>query len=150
MSYFEIGIYNPKTAQNVGTLWRTAYQLGAVGVFTIGKRYKKQSSDPFQIPRHIPLRNFTDFDEFLKNRPDGSILVGVEQNGTLLSAFDHPAQAVYLLGAEDDGLPDFVIEKCNAIVSLEAMTRSSYNVAVAGSIVMYNRVFGNRANFTDR
>ena len=39
MSYFEIGIFHTKTEQNVGTLWRSAFQLGAAGVFTIGKRY---------------------------------------------------------------------------------------------------------------
>jgi tRNA(Leu) C34 or U34 (ribose-2'-O)-methylase TrmL len=45
MSYFEIGIYHPKTRNNVGTLWRSAYQLGASGLFTIGRRYERQSSD---------------------------------------------------------------------------------------------------------
>jgi tRNA G18 (ribose-2'-O)-methylase SpoU len=148
MSYFEIGVYHPKTVENIGTLWRTAYQLGAAGVFTIGKRYKKQASDPFNAPRHIPLRNYADFPAFLENRPSGSLLVGIEQAGTLLSDFDHPPQAVYLLGAEDYGLPDFVLQKCQAIVSLEAMIRSSYNMAVAGSIVMYDRVFGNRVKYT--
>lgn len=29
--YFEIGVYHPKTPMNVGTLWRSAYQLGAAG-----------------------------------------------------------------------------------------------------------------------
>jgi len=144
MSYFEIGIYHPKSAANVGTLWRTAYQLGAAGVFTIGQRYKTQPSDPFKVPRHIPLRNYTDFDAFLTSKPIGALLVGVEQEGTLLSDFDHPPQAIYLLGAEDKGLPPDVLEKCNAIVSLEAMLRPSFNVTVAGSIVMYDRVFGKR------
>ena len=142
MSYFEIGIYKPKTIGNVGTLWRTAYQLGAAGVFTIGKRYKNQASDPFKVPRHIPLRNYADFDAFLENRPSDSLLIAIEQNGTLLSEFDHPPQAVYLLGAEDYGLPKLVLEKCQAVVSLEAMIRPSFNVAITGSIVMYDRVFG--------
>ncbi len=38
MAYFEIGIFHPKTKENIGTLWRSAYQLGAAGIFTIGKR----------------------------------------------------------------------------------------------------------------
>jgi len=29
VSYFGIGIYQGKTESNVGTLWRSAYQLGA-------------------------------------------------------------------------------------------------------------------------
>lgn len=147
MPYFEIGIYQSKTVDNLGTLWRTAYQLGAAGVFTIGRRYKNQPSDPFKVPRHLPLRNFENFDQFLGARPSGALLVGVEQGGTPLSQFDHPPQAVYLLGAEDFGLPASVLDKCNTVVSLEAMIKSSYNVAVAGSIVMYDRVFGNRLRY---
>lgn len=144
MSYFEIGIFNPKSAQNTGTLWRTAYQLGAAGIFTIGKRYQNQPSDPFKVPRHIPLRNYSDFDAFYENRPAGSLLIAIEQGGTLLSDFDHPPQAIYLLGAEDRGLPQHILEKCNAIVTLEAMQRPSFNVTVAGSIVMYDRIFGQK------
>lgn len=46
--YFEIGIFHSKTEQNIGTLWRSAYQLGASGIFTIGKRYKEMSSDTYK------------------------------------------------------------------------------------------------------
>lgn len=144
MPFFEIGIYQSKRVYNLGTLWRTAYQLGAAGVFTIGRRYERQPSDPFVVERQIPLRNFLTFDHFLAQRPVNTILIGIEQGGTMLSEFDHPPQAIYLLGAEDFGLPNAVLEKCNSVVSLEAMVRSSYNVAVAGSIVMYDRVFGRR------
>lgn len=31
-NYFEIGIFHPKHGENIGTLWRTAYQLGAAGI----------------------------------------------------------------------------------------------------------------------
>ena len=148
MPFFEIGIYQSKSVDNLGTLWRSAYQLGAAGVFTIGRRYKHHPSDPFKVPKHIPLRNFKDFEQFLTQRPSGAVLVGVEQGGTPLSEFEHPPQAIYLLGAEDYGLPGYVLEKCNMLVSLEAMIKSSYNVAVAGSIVMYDRVFGKHKIFT--
>lgn len=43
--YFGIGIYNPKTETNMGTLWRSAYNFGADFIFTIGMRYKKMGSD---------------------------------------------------------------------------------------------------------
>lgn len=141
MSYFEIGIFHTKTYQNVGTLWRSAYQLGAAGVFTIGRRYKKQCSDTYKTTRHIPLRHFETFEDFLAQRPVTALLVGIEIGGVLLSEFKHPKQVVYLLGAEDHGLPSSVVEQCDNIVSLEAIGMASYNVAVAGSIVMYNRLF---------
>lgn len=142
MPFFEVGIYHTKSVENVGTLWRTAYQLGAAGLFTIGARYKHHPSDPFKTMRHIPLRNYLTFEQYLEHRPVNSILVAIEEGGTPLSEFDHPQQAIYILGAEDYGLPGPIIKKCNCVVSLEAMTRPSYNVAVAGSIVLYDRVFG--------
>ena len=140
MTYFEIGIFHGKTEQNIGTLWRSAYQLGAAGVFTIGKRYKKQSSDTYKTIRHIPLRHFETFEDFLARRPVGAQLVGIETGGYNLGQFSHPKQAVYLLGAEDHGHPPDLIAKCDHVVSLEAIRYPSYNVTVAGSIVMYHRV----------
>ncbi len=142
MSYFEVGIYNSKWVQNLGTLWRSAHQLGAAGIFTIGKRYKNQPSDTLAVHKQIPLRNYEDFDHFYKCLPEKTILVAIEKGGTPLSKFDHPKQAIYLLGAEDTGLPDDILKKCHTTVSLEAATAAAYNVAVAGSIVLYHRVFG--------
>ena len=141
MGYFEIGIYQPRNGLNIGTLWRSAQQLGAAGIFTIGRRYHRQTSDPFETEEHIPLRWYANFEDFLENRPFGAQLVGIEFGGTPLGQFQHPAQAIYLLGSEDNGLPKKVLEKCSAIISLEAVRQVSYNVAVTGSIVMYHRVF---------
>jgi len=80
----------------------------------------------------------------LSNRPTGARLIGVEMGGQVLSTFNHPQQAIYLLGAEDHGLPDRIIEQCNSIVSLEAINTLSYNVAIAGSLIMYDRCFPNK------
>ena len=48
-------------------------------------------------------------------------------------------QAVYVLGSEDAGLPPSVVRACHLCVSLEGLRAASYNVAVAGSILMYDR-----------
>ena len=143
LGYFEIGIYHPKREHNVGTLWRSALQLGAAGVFTIGRRYGAQTSDTSKTGQSIPLGHYATFEDFMSYRAGlpGLQLVGVEMGGRVLSAFEHPDRAIYLLGAEDYGLPPFVIEKCDQIVSLEAVGKLSYNLAVTGSIVMYHRCF---------
>lgn len=137
--YFEIGIFMNKTPQNLGTLWRSAYQLGASGIYTIGRRYSQQASDTVKAYRHIPLRSYDDFDQFYEHLPYDARLIGIEMGGTELSAFKHPERAVYLLGAEDSGLPGRIMEKCHALIALHAERIESYNVAVAGSIVMYHR-----------
>lgn len=137
--YFEIGIFHPKTSENVGTLWRTAYQLGASGIFTIAQRCKPQSSDTPKAWRHIPLRQFAGWDDFLAAQPYDAQLVGVEMGGRSLDTFCHPERAIYILGAEDHGLPPSVIERCQHVVTLPSVRVDSYNVAVAGSLVMYHR-----------
>lgn len=139
--YFEIGILHGKININTGTLWRSAYQLGAAGIFTIGKRYNRESSDTTYASRHIPLRTYETWDEFRYSRPSPSVLVAVEMGGLPLSGFSHPERAIYLLGAEDNGIPEEILEQCQCTVSLESIRQPSFNVAIAGSLVMYHRVF---------
>jgi len=139
--YFEIGIYKTKKEENIGTLWRSAYQLGASGIFTIERRYTHESSDTTKTFRHIPLRHYESFEQFKQVLPANAVLVGIEMGGGLLSNFAHPKSAIYLLGAEDFGLPPEILAECQTIISLDAVNVLSYNVAVAGSIVMYHRLF---------
>ena len=141
--FFEIGIFRVKTPVNVGTLWRSAYQLGAAGIFTIGKRFPQQASDTCKAPRHIPLREFPTFEDFLTARPRASQLIAVEMDGEPLSGFHHPQQARYILGAEDSGLPAYILEQCDDVISIESVRTESFNVAVAGSLVMYHRLMQN-------
>jgi tRNA G18 (ribose-2'-O)-methylase SpoU len=138
--FFEIGIYHGKTEHNIGTLWRSAYQLGAAGIFTIGRRYDKQASDTYKAYRHIPLRNYADFDAFNAARPFDCPLVGIEMGGQSIGPWPHPQRAIYLLGAEDHGLPPDILARCQHVVSLPSVREASFNVAVAGSIVMYDRL----------
>lgn len=139
--YFEIGVYEPKTEMNIGTLWRSAHQLGASGIFTIGRRYKKQPSDTTNALLHVPLRNYEDYEDFKNHIPEQCQIVPIEMGGHPLSNIVHPERAIYLLGAEDYGIPKEITDKCKLVISLESVQTNSYNVAVAGSIVMYHRVF---------
>ncbi|MFQ6309895.1 RNA methyltransferase [Lysobacter capsici] len=138
--FFEIGIYRGKCAANVGTLWRSAYQLGAAGIFTVGRRYPKQAGDTVHAERHVPCREFGDVDAFVAALPYGAALVAVEMGGRPLNSFVHPQRAVYLLGAEDRGIPAELLARAKHVISLPAVRTQSYNVAVAGSIVMFDRL----------
>ena len=137
--YFGIGIYHTKTEVNVGTLWRSAHNFGAAFIFTIGKRYKKQSSDTTKAWKTIPLYSFESFDDFRNHIPHDCQLVAVEQTDQSINIqqFTHPERAIYLLGAEDHGLPHSVLTQCHKSVQIN--TTMCLNVATAGSIVMYDR-----------
>lgn len=139
--FFGIGVYHIKNGLNIGTLWRGAYQLGAAFVFTVGRRYKKQSSDTCKTWKHLPLYHYADFDEFMANRPHDCLVTAIEFGGVLVNEYNHPERTVYLLGAEDHGLPDDIIARCNHHISIPSIRTESYNVAQAGTIVMYDRVF---------
>ncbi len=135
--YFGIGIYHTKTEYNIGTLWRSANIFGASFIFTIGKRYKAQNSDTLKTERHIPLYHYDTFEEF--RRPYDCQLVGIEQcdSSVNLATFNHPQRAIYLLGAEDHGLPKKILDECQHVIHVD--TKTCLNVAVAGSIIMYER-----------
>lgn len=49
--FFGIGIYRGKVEMNHGTLWRSAYQMGASFVFSLGARFEKQSTDTMKVRR---------------------------------------------------------------------------------------------------
>lgn len=137
--FFGIGIYHPKNSINIGTLWRTANILGASFIFTVGARYRKQSSDTMQTPRHVPLTHYKDIDDLRAHLPDSCMLIGVElaDEALDLKIFSHPERACYMLGAEDNGIPPAILSKCHKVLRLAG--EKSMNVAVAGSIVMYHR-----------
>lgn len=139
---FGVGVWHPKSEVNIGTLWRSAFQLGASFVFTIGRRYRRQASDTYSTPHNVPLWHFETLDEL--KVPHGHELVAVEfcAGSSGLPEFGHLAQAVYLLGAEDHGLPAHVLARCHRAVSIPCAPGrpQSFNVAVAGSLVMYDRL----------
>lgn len=144
--YFGIGIYKPKTTENIGTLWRSAYQLGASYIFTIEKRYKKQCSDTYNTYKHVPLFHYPTVDLFVESLPMASNLVLVEfgEGSKPIDQFNHPDRCCYLLGSEDNGFDNTLIEKLSGLVmsrvELPAIRTSSYNVSVAGSLLMYDRL----------
>ncbi len=137
--FFGIGIQNGKTPENLGVLWRTAQNMGASFIFTIGNRYAKQASDTHNAVKMMPYFHYDTFTDFYKHLPKGARLVGIEltDEAESLENFHHPRRCVYLLGAEDHGLSKEAIEKAHFLVQFPS--EKSLNVAVAGSIVLFDR-----------
>ncbi|MDG1528156.1 MAG: RNA methyltransferase [Polaribacter sp.] len=137
--FFGIGIQNGKTPENLGVLWRSAQNMGASFIFTIGNRYAKQACDTHKAVGAMPYFHYETFEYFFNNLPKGAVLVGVEldEKAVQLETFAHPRRCVYLLGAEDHGLSKTAIEKSHHLVKFKSAL--SLNVSVAGSIIMYDR-----------
>lgn len=147
--YFGIGIFHGKSSENLGTLWRSAAILGADFIFTIGKRYSKQASDTIHAVKHIPLFHYADYNDFLAHIPYNCPVCAVElsDQSVPLETYTHPERCVYLLVAEDHGIPPEVLCRCKDTVQIEG--KYCYNVSVAGSIVMYDRRIKNKLKGAD-
>ena len=139
--FYGVAVYRPKNETNVGTLWRSAFLYGAAFLATIGPRYHKQASDTPNTANHVPLYNYPTFEDFLEHLPHSTPIVGIElaDDAFSLHTYAHPQRAVYLLGAEDDGLPSRILERCHQKVAIPTLREWSMNVASAGSIVQYDR-----------
>lgn len=138
--FFGIGIVGSKTPLNVGTLWRSAGSLGAQFIFTAGRRYPRQASDTIKAWKHIPLFEFDTLDDLFGHIPKDCVPVAVEldDDSRPLSNYVHPERAIYILGAEDNGLPRRALDRCRDTIQIPGTY--CLNVAVAGSIVLYDRV----------
>lgn len=138
--YFGIGIYNGKTKENVGTLWRAAYLYGASFIFTIGKRFPRQATDTPKTELQVPMYEHNTWEDFVQNMPKNCFIACIEQNAKSrkLNDIKHPERVAYVLGAEDRGLPEKIMEG-NMVIEIPTLRVQSMNVAMAGSIVMYDR-----------
>ncbi len=137
--FFSIGICGGTNETNMGTLWRSAFIYGATQVFTVGARYKPQSTDTAKTWRHIPLVHYRDIDDLVAHLPRSCPLVGIEldERSECISQHRHFDRSCYLLGAEDRGLTNRQRERCHALVQLPG--EHSLNVAAAGTVVMHDR-----------
>src|SRR5947209_9562430 len=139
--YFGIGAEGVSKSANVGALLRTAHAFGAAFCFTIGTGWDSRAArhaDTADTPSHVPLWRFPDLSAL--SLPQGCVLVGVEllETATDLPSFRHPLNAAYVLGPERAGLSPELLARCRHVVRIP--TRFALNLAVAGALVLYDRL----------
>jgi tRNA G18 (ribose-2'-O)-methylase SpoU len=147
--YFAIGAERMSKALNLGNLMRSAHGFGASFTFTIGATYQalEARADTSKGQQHLPHYNWTTLDDMAL--PAGCRLVGVEliDEAIDLPSFRHPLRAAYVLGPEMGSLSAPLLARCDYVVKIP--TSFCVNVAMAGAIVMYDRV-RSLARFADR
>ncbi|WKS95431.1 RNA methyltransferase [Riemerella columbina] len=138
--FWGIGIENVRSTKNIGTIWRSAYIMGANFIFVIGESYKRMRTDTIAAYRQLPLFHYDTLEEFYRAMPMESQLIGVEldERSVPIVDFKHPKRALYLMGSEFYGLSDEAKGYCDHIVQLPGTL--SLNVSVAASLVMYDRL----------
>lgn len=148
--YFGIGAEGVSKSANVGALLRTAHAFGASFCFVLGAGFDARagrSADTADTPAHVPLWRFADAGALVL--PRGCALVGVELTADAvdLPSFRHPLSAAYVLGPERASLSPALLGRCRHVVRIP--TRFALNLAVAGALVLYDRLL-QHGRFADR
>jgi RNA methyltransferase, TrmH family len=118
---------------NVGTLLRAADAFGAGVALSDGcadpaapKALRASAGSVFRVP-------LSGFDE-----PAGKSVALVPSGGIPLPELDSAGDVVLVLGAEREGLPPEVLERCDERASIpQPGGGESLNVAMAGAIALY-------------
>ena len=148
--YFGIGVEGVSKPMNLGSLMRTAHAFGASFAFTIAAAYDRaegRRADTANSPASLPLYEFADVAALAL--PKDCLLVGVElaEGAIDLPSFRHPRAAAYVLGPERGALSPALVRLCDHVVRIP--TRFAINLALAGAIVMYDRMIA-LGRFADR
>ena len=138
--YFGIGAERMSKALNLGNLMRSAHGFGAAFTFTVGANYRKDEAyaDTSKGRLHLPHYDWASLDQMAL--PQGCVIVGIEliDSAVDLPSFKHPLRAAYVLGPEKGSLSEPLLARCRHVVKIP--TRFCVNVAMAGAIVMYDRI----------
>lgn len=139
--YFGIGVEGVSKPMNLGAVLRTAHAFGASFAFTIAAAFDARAvnrSDTSDTAGNLPLHVHPDVAAL--ELPLGCRLVGIEflPDAIDLPSFRHPPRAAYVLGSERGTLSPALLERCDFVVRIP--TRFCVNLAVAGALVMYDRM----------
>ena len=138
--YFAIGAERISKSLNVGNLMRSAHGFGASFTFTVGATYqaREAAADTSKGLQHLPHYSWSRLEDMAL--PQGCRLVGIEliEGAVDLPSFRHPLRAAYVLGPERGVLSPQMLARCDYTVKIP--TAFCINVAMAGAIVMYDRV----------
>ncbi len=139
-----LAAWNISKEHNVGSLVRTAHAAAAREVILVGEREwnreAARTADLYTTVTHLPADPAL-FLEHIRSR--GHTLVAVELAPGAVNLFDarYPPDPCFLLGAELGGVPGPLLEAADLVVQIPQWGLvPCLNVAVAGSIVLYDHL----------
>ena len=135
--YCGIGLDNPKSNINVGSVIRAAGVYGAAFVAASGGRWSSDKTDTMKHYRHLPLMRPNDLFDLL---PYDCVPVAVDliDDAIPLPDYKHPERAFYIFGAEDATLGHRVLSRCRDVIYIP--TNGCMNLAATVNVVLYDRL----------
>jgi tRNA(Leu) C34 or U34 (ribose-2'-O)-methylase TrmL len=135
--FSSIGLHNPKTPENVGSVLRAATCYEASLVAVAGSRYRRSVTDTTKAWRHLPLLQVDDLRQAV---PFEAIPVAVDlvPDAIELPEYKHPERAFYIFGPEDGTLDESVLSWCRDRIMVP--TAHCMNLAATVNVVLYDRL----------
>jgi tRNA G18 (ribose-2'-O)-methylase SpoU len=138
--YFGIGAEGISKPLNLGGLVRSAHAFGASFVFLVDpeRAAREILTDTSKAELGLPVYDYPDAQSLAL--PRGCRLVGCElvDEAVPLPSFHHPLSAAYVFGPERGSLSAAMLARCDHLVRIP--TGFCINLAVAGAVVMYDRL----------
>ena len=136
--YAGIGLDNPKSNVNVGSVLRAAGVYGASMVAASGGRWKSEKTDTMKAYRHMPF--YHNVDNLKDLIPFDCVPVAVDllEGATPLHEYKHPERAFYIFGAEDATLGARITDFCRDVIYIP--TNGCMNLAATVNVVLYDRL----------
>ena len=143
-SKVSIGLSNPKSPENVGSVMRAAGNFRVDSVFYTGSRYLravKLNPDTPNTSRSVSQDvTLTGINCLINDAPDNMTVVCVEfaENAVALPEYKHPDNAFYIFGPEDGNLAQDIIDRADAVVYVP--TVGCMNLAATVNVLLYDRL----------
>lgn len=149
--------HNIRSTHNVGSIFRTAEGFGVQKIILSGYTPYPRTSNDTRLP-HISEKLHKQIHktalgaeelvpfEYHSTPPIGDLvsngytIIGLEQqpDSIMIDTFSPPEKIALILGEEVHGIPDELLDQCNATIEIP-MTgkKESFNVSVAAGIALY-------------
>lgn len=138
-----IGLFNPKSPDNVSSVMRSCGNFGADAIFYTGTRYPRARDLNPDLPKmsrkvsiDIPV---TGVNCLLDAVPEGAKVVCVELalNAMPLPDYVHPENVFYIFGPEDGTLSQEIIDKADDVIYVP--TKGCLNLSASVNVLLYDR-----------
>lgn len=137
--------HNIRSAENVGSLFRTADALGVAKIWVVGyspdTAHPKVSKTALGAEKTVMSENVLEIGGLLRDlRDQGFRIVGLELDprAVPLAGYRPPDKVALVLGNEVDGIPPWVRDLCEDLVYIPQLgVKESLNVSVAAAIAAY-------------
>jgi tRNA(Leu) C34 or U34 (ribose-2'-O)-methylase TrmL len=135
-----IGLTNPKSPTNVGSVMRAAGCFDIAGVYYTGERFQramKFNTDTKSATNKIPLLHATNFNTQVTAEVK-TVVIELVEGATALPEFVHPEHVIYIFGPEDGSVSQATVDEADHVVYLP--TIGCLNLAATVNIVLYDRM----------